>query len=430
MTERRRVQLLVPSADAARLVVDADGRVPAVDLEFDGEAGLTTAAALHAALAELGDGGAVAVDYLIDQTDQEDDVAPVAVVAEVEWPGAPGPWRWVPVADAVVDAIAPLQPYVDARLAEWAGAPVPAHRSPWVRRGWLAELREWIDSELDEAFGVRATAVVPFRSWGISSVHRVESTAGTFWAKAVFDGFAAEPAITDLLGRLVPGSVPRVVATDTERGWLLTAHLPGSTVGLRPERTDDAIRALVHVQRQLAEHLDDLRAAGAADRPLHTLADDLRDVLGDEPGDVADAAALVEAVRAAVRQVDALGLPDTIAHGDFHPANVMVDGDTVVVFDWSDAARSNPLVDVGAWVAWFRDEPATVDTLWRTWWASWGLSDAALAPTRPALDAVVAAYHVVSYRRIGRGLETLRAGEATYGADRFLADLRAAVSAL
>lgn len=42
------------------------------------------------------------------------------------------------------------------------------------------------------------------------------------------------------------------------------------------------------------------------------------------------------------------GLPDgdRLCHVDFHPANVMVDGDALSVIDWPSAARGDPLADV------------------------------------------------------------------------------------
>lgn len=37
---------------------------------------------------------------------------------------------------------------------------------------------------------------------------------------------------------------------------------------------------------------------------------------------------------------------DRVCHGDFHPANVLMDGDDATVIDWIDATRGNPLADV------------------------------------------------------------------------------------
>lgn len=37
---------------------------------------------------------------------------------------------------------------------------------------------------------------------------------------------------------------------------------------------------------------------------------------------------------------------DRVCHGDFHPANVLVNGNEAIVIDWIDASRGNPLADV------------------------------------------------------------------------------------
>ncbi|MDQ2692429.1 MAG: phosphotransferase [Chloroflexota bacterium] len=37
---------------------------------------------------------------------------------------------------------------------------------------------------------------------------------------------------------------------------------------------------------------------------------------------------------------------DRVCHGDFHPDNVLIDGDNATVIDWIDATRGNPLADV------------------------------------------------------------------------------------
>lgn len=37
---------------------------------------------------------------------------------------------------------------------------------------------------------------------------------------------------------------------------------------------------------------------------------------------------------------------DRVCHGDFHPANVLMDGDDAAIIDWIDASRGEPLADV------------------------------------------------------------------------------------
>lgn len=44
--------------------------------------------------------------------------------------------------------------------------------------------------------------------------------------------------------------------------------------------------------------------------------------------------------------LDSLPGGDRVCHGDFHPANVLMDGDDATVIDWIDASRGSPLADV------------------------------------------------------------------------------------
>lgn len=44
--------------------------------------------------------------------------------------------------------------------------------------------------------------------------------------------------------------------------------------------------------------------------------------------------------------LEALPEGDRVCHGDFHPDNVLLDGEDATVIDWIDATRGNPLADV------------------------------------------------------------------------------------
>ncbi len=431
MPERRRIHLLVPDESGTGLATDSTGATPVVELEFDSG---PTAPALDRWLLDHG-ADATVVDYLIDQTSSDDD-GTVHVVAELQLDVLPDGWRWTPLDDVRCEVVPALQPYVSCRFLEWRGAPRPSRRSPWVQRDWARALHVWVDEQLALP-STSGSRLSPFRLWGISAVWRVDSAGASHWCKAVYPGFAAEPAVTRELDRHCPGRVPRVMAVDADRNVLLMEHVAGSTVGDRIQRTDDAIRSLVALQRDIASHGEALLAAGASQRPLARLADDVADVLAtlastevrdslDVDVGAADIDALTRSIRAAAAVVDMLGIAETVAHGDFHPGNVMVDGDQVVIIDWSDAAWTHPLVDVGAWAAWYRDDPEVVDALWRTWGDAWGLRPERLDAARPALATVLAAYHLVSYVRIALGLEPLRRAEATPAVSAFFADLVAA----
>jgi aminoglycoside phosphotransferase (APT) family kinase protein len=64
------------------------------------------------------------------------------------------------------------------------------------------------------------------------------------------------------------------------------------------------------------------------------------------PDELAAARAVRDDVHEAAAELATLGLPDTLVHGDLHPGNVAHDGDSVMLYDWSDAAVSHPMFDL------------------------------------------------------------------------------------
>ena len=134
-------------------------------------------------------------------------------------------------------------------------------------------------------------------------------------------------------------------------------------------------------------------------------------------------AEVVEALRHAVERVDELGMPMSLVHGDFHPWNVADAGGRPLIFDWTDAAISHPLVDFGTWVGWVKD-PAERVRLFEPWVTAWSsiVPPAALRERHDDILAIGAAYQVVSYVGIVRTLEPELGSQVSGGAVSF-ADL-------
>jgi aminoglycoside phosphotransferase (APT) family kinase protein len=191
------------------------------------------------------------------------------------------------------------------------------------------------------------------------------------------------------------------------------------------------------VQRHFAGRDDELVAAGVPDRRLPTLPGRLAEALAEPEVrrwlDVDDrrAGALVAWVTAAVAEVAALGLPDVLVHGDFHPGNVVRTAGGPVVFDWSDAAVGHPFVDVATWTSWLRDDAAATDRVWQGLAEAWAdvCPVAAVTAQRPTLAGVVAAHHVVSYAAVVAGTERCLQFQHADGLREYVADLELAVSA-
>jgi Ser/Thr protein kinase RdoA (MazF antagonist) len=180
----------------------------------------------------------------------------------------------------------------------------------------------------------------------------------------------------------------------------------------------------------------DLLAAGCTRRPLIAIPGDVAALLDDPtlrewlPVDGARAERIVAWLFEGVSQVEQLGLPDVLVHGDFHPGNVRLVDDRTVIFDWSDAAIAKPFVDVMTWATWLPHDPSARDSLWQSFAGVWAdvLPPATWLELRPTLEGIAGAYHVVSYAGIVRSLDRLRRPEHAGGLAEFFTYLDDAVS--
>lgn len=394
----------------------ADGvDLPAVDIELaDGE---TTVAGAGRWLREAGL-TPWPVDCAIDQIDADDlgdrrrEAMVVSNPPTAGW-AVPAGWGWIgwaDVAPSVADGIAAV---VDERVSELAGVrPVPAERADWARSGWIDAVSEWVERVLGDGCRAPVVSITPVRLWGISAVARVDTMHERFYFKAVAPLFATEPAITAELELRSGGATPSVIAVDHERGWILTDDL-GDTEVSTEAQTRGAIDLLVSLQRRLVDHRAELERAGCRHRPLGVLADAVAAAL-DAPVtkavvavDAATRARIVEGVADAVATVETWRISETFVHGDFHPGNVAATDRGLVIFDWSDACFTSPLVDAVTWAWWYTDDPVRTEFVWSCFVSAWrrelGLDPAAF--DRRAAQAIAAAFHLTSYVEICEALE-------------------------
>lgn len=439
---RRRVHVLAVDAGRSAVLVDAVGALPVIALELaDGE---TTATGVRrAAPVEVGLDEPVVEVVFDDDVVAADDPSlevPTMVLLDPAPPGwtPPPGLTWHPMAAGPPVAPPVFAARVAERLQEWTGErPVPDERVPWGCFGWYDEAAAWIRREL-AACGRRPVGPIEqTRHWAISAVLRVGTDQGPVWFKAVPAVFAHEPAVTALVARERPDDVVAVLAVDTARGWLLLGDVGGVSAADDPADSAEPVARMAAVQRHFAGRVAELVAAGVPDRRLSTLPARLADALAAPEArrwlDVDDRRvdALVTWVTAAAAGVAALGLPDVLVHGDFHPGNVVRTERGPAVFDWSDAAVGHPFVDVVTWTSWLRDDAAATDRVWDGMAAAWAdvCPVDAVRHERPTLAGVVAAHHVVSYAAVVAGTERCLQFQHADGLREYVADLELAVRA-
>lgn len=255
------------------------------------------------------------------------------------------------------------------------------------------------------ALGLRPSGRVQLVEQGpLSSVLRLETSAGRVYLKAVFSIFRHEPVLTQALAERHPAIVPEVLAVDTRRGLLLMCELRGSPVGeLDTECWSEALRVAASIQRDWAGRDEDLFALGASDRTLTALEAEIGAAF--DAGGVPRGWIVSELERRCTELAHG-PLPQTLVHGDLHPGNVMVDGANSRIFDWSDACVSHPLFDLPTFLP-RCDDPAARDAMLDAYldtWSDYG-SRGELRALYEIAQPLAYVHHAISYQRITEAFE-------------------------
>lgn len=355
---------------------------------------------------------------------------------EPEPPGA----RWVGRAELAGLSLA--EPAHRAVLETWLeeadGAPPPL-RVPWAEAGWFRAAEVWIGERLAE-HGLSVTAPIEqVKAWSISCLLRAPTEAGPVYFKAVPPLFGSEPVITGELSRCCPGQVPEVLALGPERHWLLLREIGGTPLRGMADLAlwEEALRRYARFQIERIGEEERLRAWGCADRRLGGLAPQFdlllaeiaapahraRYGLSEEEAD--RVAAIAPRVRARVAELAAAGVPETLVHGDLHGGNVLVDGERIVFFDWTDAALAHPFFDLITMFRELPDLPGARERVRDAYLEPWTdlFSPERLRAAFALAMQVAPLYHALSYRYIAVNTEPSTGGGLAGGLGHFLRGL-------
>jgi hypothetical protein len=237
----------------------------------------------------------------------------------------------------------------------------------WTMPDWYDEALPWIDEH------VTATGSwSQVRSWGLSNVLRVPTADGDVYFKALAHSSTIRPAHADALPFLFaheplllkdlsddrPGAVPAPLAIDEKRAWML---LPDLGAPLADQQDIalwiNALQGHARLQRSYVDQIDRLLEFSCVDRRLDVLAAELDRLLGPnpatellEPTERARLPRRAEQLREAITELAAIGVPETLLHGDLHPRNLAVRDGKVLAFDWTDGQVSHPFLDLVTFV--------------------------------------------------------------------------------
>ena len=232
---------------------------------------------------------------------------------------------------------------------------LPSSSEHWASPEFRDELTAWVTEQVGEP---RAMQQVKLRSW--STVWRVETDDGVFYAKQNCPLQNFEAALLAELRILAPDDIVPVTAVDTTRGFLLTPD-QGPVIAQGDEATNlrvwrDLVVAAFRLQRAVAPDVAGLvtrvgltrmpleRAEEyAADRVEALAALPAHDPRRLDPEIAIRLRRHLPTVGRWAEEVAALGLPLTLNHNDLHENNAFDTPTGLRFFDFGDTVVSHPL---------------------------------------------------------------------------------------
>jgi hypothetical protein len=233
----------------------------------------------------------------------------------------------------------------------------------WTQPAWRADAEQWIREQLD-ALGRTVTCTIEqphVRPW--ATAFRVPTDGGLLWFKAPVAPLAFEVPLLQLLGERRPESVPRLLAADPDRGWMLMEDAGPRVRDLHPDGTpiaawEEFLQLYAQLKLDVAPAADVLVAAGVPDGRSASLLDGFLRVLESprlvqpptdaalDGRELARLRALVPKLTEAIGVLAALDLPDSVQHDDLHTANVCVRDGGYRFIDWGDTCIAQPLLSL------------------------------------------------------------------------------------
>lgn len=234
------------------------------------------------------------------------------------------------------------------------------------------EALAWVDEQLAQASYRRTADPDIARQTVWSLVWRIETDNGPVYFKAASDSLRHEAAITQALPDWAERQVPRVLAADVARGWLLLADAGVILRTLLTQQPNPSghLHALlpkyVQFQQAMAEHSHQLLALKAPDRRLTTLPSLYDGLIADEamltlgqtehhedslsPEQVDRLHGLSPRFQELCDELAAFGIPQTLHHDDFHDGNIFVQDGQYIFMDWAECAVAHPFFSMNVFL--------------------------------------------------------------------------------
>ena len=231
-------------------------------------------------------------------------------------------------------------------------------RIPWSQSDWVETAHAWILEQLARKEYLVTGAIEQIKSSLWSYVARIATNKGYCYFKAVMRSLKHEVPATVLLREIAPTFVPKVLAEDAARNWLLLED-GGQTLGSYTKvdhdmtRWEEMVRELARLQIQVAPQKEQLLQTGIFDRRLSSLPQLYNEALqntqmlmieqgGLRAGELEQLQALAPQIQQMCTTLATYTIPETLHHDDLGGNNILYDDGRYLFFDWSESAVAHP----------------------------------------------------------------------------------------
>lgn len=341
---------VIPNDDCTRIYVDDEGRLPTFIVPSKKAAPRRNVAqACHGFESLLG------VPVTVQRPLWVEDDPTGTLRAYVLEPYGSLNNSWVPIEDVDLPGWHDCSDRLATTLRGTDGSP------PWYSPGYREEVESWIQGVLEGRGEALTGPIRQVRHWTLSAVWKAESSAGSYYFKGGLpeDG---EPAKTTAIARQWPDIAPVVVASDPQRGWLLTADLGGTPLS-RIWDPQLWARVAVDYGRLQVDSTSFASNAGDLTPDVRSMSDYYRDaerLLTDDalragPSGMTEAelAALHRAADSWLAAITSLGENDDLLaldHGDFDAHQIVVVDEAIRILDWGEVGFSHPLIGIESYI--------------------------------------------------------------------------------
>jgi phosphotransferase family enzyme len=419
---------LLPHPDQALVLMqNVSGKIALPRRSYDDRVWVGDTRVLHPLLEELTGVPINILRYIGYHPDEEMRQLFCIHLLELHGEKLPPDGLWLPPEKILEDS--DLPPALQERLNHWqheqSSGIIAERRAPWAISGWHAEVERWIVSQILRLGRGAIQKIEPIKSWSISCVLKVVTETGDLYFKASRDLplFVNEGVVSVRLAELFPDRLPVPVALASERGWMLLddfGHPLGRDAAL--DQQAQFMQDFARMQIDSSRKIEELLAAGCKDRRLETLPSQIELLFDDEL--VLHLLTLEEReklkpitprLRTLIAELVALPIPTALLHGDLHAGNVVLQKNSFLYFDWTDAAVSHPFFDM---IHIFMEEDEIKrNVLQEAYLLVWEeyYPKADVRRAWELASALYGLYHAVSYQYIVNGIEELVQPELNYG---------------